>query len=96
MIYLDANDKKELMRILAPYTQYDICAYGSRVKGTHKTFSDLDLCIMRPMPWHELDNLKEQIEISNISIFVTIVLWNKLQPSFQAIIERDLLPIVRW
>jgi predicted nucleotidyltransferase len=30
-----------------PYTFY---AFGSRVKGTHKRFSDLDLCIKDPIP----------------------------------------------
>jgi uncharacterized protein len=96
MIHLDTADKNELLKILEMYTQYDIRAYGSRVKGKQKEFSDLDLCVMRDMPWEELDQFRAKLENSNVGIFVTIAQWNKLSDDFKSRIEKDLVPFDQW
>lgn len=94
MIFLDQADRQELLKIVEPYKKYDIRAYGSRVKGNQREFSDLDLCVMHDMPWDELDQLREQLENSNISIFVTIALWSSLSNEFKMHIQKDLVPLV--
>ena len=93
MIYLDPSDNKELLTIIEPYKKYDIRAYGSRVKGTHHQFSDLDLCVMHDMPWSELDQLREKLENSDIGIFITVTQWSALSNDFKTLIEKDLIAL---
>lgn len=96
MLHIEPHNKAELLVILAPAKEYDIRAYGSRVKGTHRTFSDLDLCFMKEMPWEELDNIREKLTESNLPFFVSIVPWSKLNSNFQELIQKDLLPLDQW
>jgi uncharacterized protein len=96
MLHVQPEDKAELITILIPVKQYDIQAYGSRVKGTHREFSDLDLCFMQEMPWEILDDLREKFTESNLPFFVTIVPWSKLNSEFQKLIQKDLLPFDQW
>jgi predicted nucleotidyltransferase len=96
MLYIDPEDKVELLAILAPVKQYDIQAYGSRAKGTNWKFSDLDLCFMREMPWETLDNLREKFTESDLPFFVSIVPWSELNDDFKKLIQKDLLPLDQW
>ena len=96
MLYVDPEDKAELLAILAPIKQYDIQAYGSRVKGTHRKFSDLDLCFMQEMPRETLSEIKDKFTDSNLPFFVSIVPWSKLNDNFKKLIQQDLLPLDQW
>jgi uncharacterized protein len=96
MLYIEPGNKVELLEILAPVKEYDIQAYGSRVKGTHRKFSDLDLCFMREMPWEILDDIREKLTESNLPFFVSIVPWSKLNDDFKKLIQKDLLPLDQW
>ncbi|CAG8470055.1 6207_t:CDS:10 [Cetraspora pellucida] len=53
-----------------PYRFY---AYGSRVKGTARKFSDLDLCYQEEMPWNVYGRVKEDFEESNLPFKVDLV-----------------------
>ncbi|CAG8478889.1 5436_t:CDS:10 [Cetraspora pellucida] len=55
-----------------PYRFY---AYGSRVKGTARKFSDLDLCYQEEMPWNVYGRVKEDLEESNLPFKVDLVFW---------------------
>lgn len=89
MIYIEPHHLAMLQSILQ---QSPGCfVYGSRVKGTHKKFSDIDLCFIRPepMPEGELARLSEQLEESNLPFTVDIVDYHSLTPAFRAIIDQD-------
>jgi|GEM_PF-3276608 len=96
MLYLEPRDKKILLSIIKPYLQYDIRVYGSRAKGTQRELSDLDLCIMKPIPFEDYDAMVEAFEESDLPIFVSIAEWQKLSESFKQTIEKDLLPVSEW
>lgn len=96
MIYLEPRHKEMVLAIVKLYVQYDIRAYGSRVKGTQRTLSDLDLYAMKPMPFTEWNAMVEAFEESDLPFFVTVAEWSKLTESFKALIEKDLLPLNSW
>ena len=70
-----------------PYTFY---AFGSRVKGTQKTFSDLDLCFMEPISSVILAHIREDFEESNLPFTVDLVDWNMCDEIFKSYIQSDL------
>lgn len=96
MLYIDPKDKAELLTLLVSFKHYDIQAYGSRVKGTHRKFSDLDLCFIQEMPREILHELKDKFTDSNLPFFVSIVAWSKLNDNFKKLIQQDLLPLDKW
>ncbi|CAG8690029.1 10011_t:CDS:2 [Gigaspora margarita] len=53
-----------------PYTFY---AYGSRVKGTARKFSDLDLCYQEEIPREVIYQIKEELEESDLPFIVELV-----------------------
>ena len=70
-----------------PYAFY---AYGSRVKGNNRRFSDLDLCYRENIPIKIIAEIKEKLEESNLPYRVDLVSWNDLSSRFQKLIEGDL------
>ena len=49
---IDESDYQILTQILSKYP-YHLHAYGSRVKGTARKYSDLDLCYREDIPSYE-------------------------------------------
>lgn len=70
-----------------PYTFY---VFGSRVKGTEKRLSDIDLCVIEDIPGNILSHLEEDFEESNLPFTVDIVQWKYTTDSFKKLIEKDL------
>ncbi len=74
-------------------TPLEIWAYGSRVNGTARDTSDLDLVIrtqdLQPIPLEEYTQLVENIRESNIPISVDIRDWTRLPESFHHQIEKQ-------
>lgn len=64
-------------------------AFGSRVAGTHKPFSDLDICIKGEAPVDDavMAELKEKFSESNLPYKVDIVDYHRISPSFRQRIE---------
>ena len=71
MIHLAPEDLVILQNILRKF-KYTFYAYGSRIKGTHKKFSDLDLCIMEPISDLDLFYLKEALSESDLPFKVDV------------------------
>ncbi|MBC7983045.1 MAG: nucleotidyltransferase domain-containing protein [Candidatus Obscuribacterales bacterium] len=73
-----------------------VLAFGSRVTGTSKPFSDLDLAILgdEPLPAVVLSNLGEAFDDSDLPFKVDIVDWATTNESFRKIIERQALRIL--
>ncbi|CAG8821255.1 1131_t:CDS:2 [Gigaspora margarita] len=73
---LFANTAKEFLQdldqLLVKYP-YRFYAYGSRVKGTARKFSDLDLCYQENIPENILSHLREDFEESNLPFKVDLV-----------------------
>lgn len=70
---------------------YTVWAFGSRVKGKAKPYSDLDLCIKssQPLSLAVLASLSEDFSESDLPWRVDVVDWATTQAPFRNIIERD-------
>ena len=77
-------------QILSKYP-YRFYAYGSRVKGTARQFSDLDLCYQEEIPLSALSQIREEFTESNLPFEVELVNWKYMRPRFREIIKEDLV-----
>jgi uncharacterized protein len=93
MIHIQEQHMKILQSILSrfPYTFY---AFGSRVTGAHKQFSDLDLCVMEDLADQVKSELTEAFEESNLPFKVDIIEWNKISDDFRDLIKDDLCKVL--
>ncbi|HXH03625.1 MAG TPA: nucleotidyltransferase domain-containing protein, partial [Candidatus Competibacteraceae bacterium] len=71
--------------------QYAVWAFGSRVKGTAKPYSDLDLAIIteQPLGLETLAALAEGFSESDLPWKVDIVDWATTSPTFRDLIARE-------
>lgn len=92
MIHIEPGDLAILQKILSKFN-YTFYAYGSRVKGTHRKFSDLDLCIREPISDLDMFYLKEAFTESDLPFKVDVRRWNDMSKDFQAIIQGDLIKL---
>ncbi len=80
-----------IMRILQKYVpQYAVWAFGSRVKGTAKPYSDLDLAVItteKALPLSVHAALAEAFSESDLPWKVDIIDWHLASPDFRRIIE---------
>lgn len=81
-----------IKHILSRYP-YSFLAFGSRVKGTHKEYSDLDLCYQAEIPDSVIAELLDEFEQSDLPFKIDIVAWKRCSSEFQQIITEDLVPI---
>src|SRR3990172_13212738 len=67
----------------------EVWAFGSRVTGKIKPFSDLDLAVIGglPLPASTLADLKEAFSESDLPFKVDIVDWAETKDNFRRIIE---------
>ena len=84
---LREKDRKALIAIFETADiPLQVWAYGSRVKGTAHSGSDLDLVIrtqnLEKIPIDTFVDLKEKITESNIPILVDLFDWARLPDSF--------------
>ena len=61
MIQIEKQDFQTLKQILHKYP-YQFYAYGSRVKGNARQFSDLDLCYQEEISLETVCQIKEELE----------------------------------
>lgn len=68
---------------------YEVWAFGSRVKGTSRRFSDLDLAVISdtPMGCALAGDLQEDFSESDLPFRVDIVDWAATSNAFRQIIE---------
>ena len=98
MIYLDETQLMLVKRVLRTYVPNQrVAAFGSRVQGTAKEFSDLDLILLgdEPVEPDVLSDLRDAFAESNLSISVDVLEWSSLSSSFRRVIERTPLEIVQ-
>ena len=92
MIHMEERHWRIVEDILKKYP-YTFYAFGSRIKGTQKHFSDFDLCVKDPLPPGGWSHILEDFEDSNLPFKVDIVQWEYTSPQFKTIIENDLVPL---
>ena len=90
MMYMESRHLEIVRAILKKYP-YTFYAFGSRVKGTHKRLSDLDICFVDNIPGNILSHIREDFEKSNLPFTVDLVNLNTCDEKFRAQIEPDLI-----
>ena len=68
-----------------------VLVFGSRIKGTHKKYSDLDLAFKltdnAKLGFSRIAKIKEAFEESNIPIKVDVIDYNAASAEFRRIID---------
>ena len=90
MIHLSDKELQLIKSILAKYP-YQFYAFGSRVKGKQKKYSDLDLCYKDQIPDSVITLMYEDFELSNLPFKVELLNWHRCDLDFQKSIEKDLV-----
>jgi type I restriction enzyme, S subunit len=80
---------RDILRKHVP--QYEVWAFGSRIKGTTKPYSDLDLAIISdaPLPLKVRAGLADDFSDSDLPWRVDVVDWATTSTTFRKIIEQD-------
>jgi type I restriction enzyme S subunit len=80
---------RDILRNHVPY--YDVWAFGSRVKGTAKPFSDLDLAVIaaEPLALDLRAALADEFSESDLPWKVDVVDWASTSDVFREVIKRD-------
>ena len=78
---------QRILRQQVPQAQ--VFAFGSRVSGNPRKYSDIDLAIALPQPLglRKLRQLKDAFEDSDLPICVDIVDWSMADADFKAAVE---------
>ena len=90
MIDLNPKHLKTIQYILAEYIpNYEVRAFGSRVKWTAKDYSDLDLAVVgnKPLSFKQRGQLAEAFEESNLPIRVDVLDWQSISEGFRQVIS---------
>lgn len=82
----DLRSILDILRIHVP--EYEVWAFGSRVNGQAREFSDLDLALKtdKPLPPIRLVELKDAFSESDLPFRVDIVDWAAISGDFRKII----------
>jgi predicted nucleotidyltransferase len=97
-IIIAPHDWYELCNIMSRYLpEYDVWAFGSRVTGTAKPFSDLDLLIRTELPltFEKMATLKDAFDESDLTIRVDLVDWAATSTLFRDIILQHYVVLQR-
>ena len=92
MIDVKPEQLAEIKRILEEHVpDCEVRAFGSRVTGRVKPWSDLDLAVVgaAPIGWENVARLVEAFQESTLPFRVDVLDWHDVSPSFQAIIDQQ-------
>jgi uncharacterized protein len=91
MLDLPLEQLKMVQAILQEHIpEFEVWAFGSRIKGTVKIYSDLDLVIrgQTRLPARRRNLLEEAFQESTLPIRVDLLEWCEISSSFQKVIEK--------
>jgi uncharacterized protein len=98
MLDLD-HDHLEIVRtILHEFVpQYDVWVFGSRILGTARRFSDLDLVIVteQPLEFTLLGRIRDAFSESDLPFKVDVLDWSAVSEQFRTIIQEQCQSIQR-
>ena len=92
MIDLRSDHLEVVKRILAEHVpECEVRTFGSRVTGTAKDYSDLDLTIVgkERIDRRRMGRLREAFAESDLPFRVEVQDWHTISKSFQEIIEKQ-------
>ena len=92
MIDLEEKYLVEIKRILAEYVpDCEVRAFGSRIEGKARKFSDLDLALVgiEKLDWRKIELLKDTFSATNIPIIIDVIDFNAISDEFRKIIENN-------
>ncbi len=92
MIDMTEVQLDEVREILSNHVpECEVRAFGSRVTGRAKPWSDLDLALIgnEALGFRRLGLLKEAFQESTLPFRVDVLDWHETSPSFQAIINQQ-------
>jgi len=71
--------------------EYEVWAFGSRVTGTARRYSDLDLAVItdQPLDFGFLGELRDAFSESDLPFKVDVVDWGSTSTEFREIIKRN-------
>lgn len=98
MIHLDQTQLNLVKHLLCAHVpDRRVATFGSRVQGTARPFSNLDLVVLgdEPIAPDVLSDLRHALAESDLSISFDVVEWATLSPSFRRVIEQTPLAIVQ-
>ena len=90
MLDLPPEQLAEIRRILSEHLpECEARAFGSRVRGTAREYSDLDLAIVcdNKIPERLMEELRDVFADSGLPIRVDLLDWNSISESFRRVIE---------
>lgn len=95
-LILTAEQIQEVQNILKQHVpEYAVWAFGSRVTGNAKPFSDLDLAILsdKPLTLKQWGGLQNAFSASDLPFKVDLVDWATTAPSFRERIRQHHLAV---
>jgi predicted nucleotidyltransferase len=95
-ILLPENELTIVKDILKQYIpDCQVLAFGSRIKGTAKKHSDLDLAILsiKPLNLSTLADLTEAFSESDLNIRVDVLDFFRADKTFQEVIKQDFVVV---
>ena len=92
MIHTSESEREIITDILNRHVpDCEVRIFGSRCKGTHKPYSDIDIAIVgrELLGIRKLGELKDAFEESDLPYRADVLDWNEISPAFQATIMRS-------
>jgi len=92
---MDLRHQVVLTGILRKYLSKEakVFVYGSRAKGTHQRFSDMDLAIEGELNSRDLGRLSFDLEDSNLPFQVDVHLIKDFSEDFLKLVEGDFVKL---
>ncbi len=84
---------RRIVRLFVP--ECEVRVFGSRVTGTARRHSDLDLAVVGPtaLDWRRLEALRDAFSSSDLPFLVDVVDWHAVSPEFRRRIEANYLAL---
>jgi predicted nucleotidyltransferase len=92
MIDIEEKYLTGIRRILGEHVpDCEVRAFGSRIEGKAKEFSDLDLALVgsEKLNWRRIELLKDTFSSSDIPIIVDVIDWHAISDEFRSVIENN-------
>lgn len=92
MIDLDERYLSLIRELLVRHVAgYEVRIFGSRVRGTARKYSDIDLVILgkQAVPEHAMSELRDAFSESDLPYRVDVLDWHVISPEFRAAIEQQ-------
>ncbi|NDE15164.1 nucleotidyltransferase domain-containing protein [bacterium] len=80
------------VKVIINSTPFEVIIFGSRVNGTARKDSDLDICLRRgnqSIPLIEIARLRERFELSNLPFVVDLVDYQNLSDPFKKAVDEQ-------